>query len=157
MINKVTFPVIFCQITLIILLFLTSCANKKTVTEYITVHDTLTTFHTDTIRDVIYKTKTDTIRETIVREITIRQDSTGKRDTIRINTVNDHYRYEYVVDSTSSYRSAVDSILNAIHQSKEKETIKEKTPWYIRFERPLFLLAVVFLLCIYILKSKTDK
>jgi len=138
---------------IIILLLLTSCGTRKTVTEYVYTHDTIVTHRTDTIRDVVYKVKTDTIRETIVREITIRQDSTGKRDTIRINTVNDHYRYVYEGDSSASYRSAVDAILQAIHNSKEKETVKVKPliPWW---QKGIFLL-VIAAVCILVLKSRT--
>jgi len=144
---------VIAAVVIYLLLLLSSCTTTKTVTEYVTIHDTLTTHHTDTIRDVIYQVRTDTIRETIVREITIQQDSTGKKDTIRVNTVNDHYRYVYVVDSTSSYRSAVDSILNAIHNSKEKETVKVKTliPWW---QKGIFLL-VIAAVCILVLKSRT--
>lgn len=138
---------------IIILLLLTSCGTRKTVTEYVYTHDTIVTHRTDTIRDVVYKVKTDTIRETIVREITIRQDSTGKHDTIRINTVNDHYRYVYEGDSSASYRSAVDSILSAIHQTKQKEVVKTK-PLIPLWQKGLFL-AVVFIVCIAILKSRT--
>lgn len=138
---------------IIILLLLTSCGTRKTVTEYVYTHDTIVTHRTDTIRDVVYQVRTDTIRETIIREITIRQDSTGKHDTIRINTVNDHYRYVYEGDSSASYRSAVDSILSAIHQTKQKEVVKTK-PLIPLWQKGLFL-AVVFIVCIAILKSMT--
>lgn len=138
---------------IIILLLLTSCGTRKTVTEYVYTHDTIVTHRTDTIRDVVYQVRTDTIRETIIREITIRQDSTGKHDTIRINTVNDHYRYVYEGDSSASYRSAVDSILSAIHQTKQKEVVKTK-PLIPLWQKGLFL-AVVFIVCIIILKSRT--
>ena len=115
-------------VVILLLLWLTSCSTKKVVTEYVAVHDTLIVHKSDTIRDVVYKTHTDTIRETITREIVIRQDSTNKSDTIRINTFNDRYRYVYVGDSSRAYRSVVDTLKAVIDKSKEKETIKKTKP-----------------------------
>ena len=118
---------IIAVVIILLFLFLSSCSTKKTITEYVAVHDTLTVHKSDTIRDVVYKTHTDTIRETITREIVIRQDSAKRLDTIRINTYNDRYRYVYVGDSSRAYRSVVDTLKAVIDKSKEKETVKKTT------------------------------
>ena len=112
---------------ILLLLFLTSCSANKVVTEYVAVHDTTFISHTDTVSDVRYVTRTDTVRETITREIVLRQDTSGLRDTIRINTFNDRYRYVYVGDSSSTYRAVVDSLKAIIDKDKKKETVKKKT------------------------------
>ena len=118
---------IIAVVIILLFLFLSSCSTKKTITEYVAVHDTLTVHKSDTIRDVVYKTHTDTIRETITREIVIRQDSAKRLDTIRINTLNDRYRYVYVGDSSHAYRSVVDTLKAVIDKSKERETVKKAT------------------------------
>lgn len=134
---------------IIVLLFFSSCANKKTVTEYITIHDTLTTFRTDTIRDVKYLHHTDTVTNREVHTYTI--NDVG--DTVKeIHHYHDTEKV-IIVDSTDRYRAKVDSLQRIVDASHEKTTVKVKQniPFW---EKGLFL-AIVFFVCIAVLKSKT--
>lgn len=105
---------------------LCSCGTRKVVTEYVAVHDTLVINHSDTVRMEIVKTKTDTLREYTIKEVTLQRDTAGKTDTVRVNIINDHYRYIYEGDSSSVYRVAVDSILKSLDKLKNKETVKTR-------------------------------
>lgn len=134
---------------IIVLLFLSSCANKKTVTEYITIHDTLTTYRTDTIRDVKYLHHTDTVTNKEVHTYTI--NDVG--DTVKeIHHYHDTEKV-IIVDSTDRYRAIVDSLQRIVDAKSEKTTVKVKQniPFW---EKGLFL-AIVFFVCIAVLKSKT--
>lgn len=134
----------------IILLFLTSCSTKKSVTEYIYVHDTLTTLKVDTIKDVRVSVRHDTIRERETHTYTV--NDVG--DTIR--EIHHYHESEMFIfiDSTDRYRAVVDSLQRIVDSQKQKEVVK-KEPWYKRWQGELFLLAVVFVLCVFILKSRT--
>jgi hypothetical protein len=134
---------------IIALLFLSSCATKKTVTEYITIHDTLTTYRTDTIRDVKYLHHTDTVTNREVHTYTI--NDVG--DTVKeIHHYHDTEKV-IIVDSTDRYRAVVDSLQRIVDAKAEKTTVKvrQTVPWW---EKGTFL-AIVFFVCIAILKSRT--
>lgn len=139
-------------VVIILLLLLSSCGTKKVVTEYITIHDTLVVGHTDTLRIVSHTSKTDTIREATIQYVTIRQDS-DKVDTIKVETIKDHYHTYYVHDSIDTYKAVADSLKQVIDSQKEKETVKTK-PLIPLWQKGLFL-AVVFVVCILLLKSRT--
>ena len=129
-----------------------SCTGKKVVTEYVTVHDTLMVTHSDTIvRDRIV-VKRDTLREVTVREVTLMRDTAGHTDTIRIETVSDHYRYVYEGDSSSVYRNGIDSILKVLDKQREKSTVKTKPliPWW------QYGIAILIIggFCVWVLKSR---
>lgn len=134
---------------IIALLFLSSCANKKTVTEYITIHDTLTTYRTDTIRDVKYLHHTDTVTNREVHTYTI--NDLG--DTVKeIHHYHDTEKV-IIVDSTDRYRAVVDSLQRIVDAKSEKTTVKVKQSIPL-WEKGVFL-AIVFFVCIAVLKSKT--
>ena len=82
--------VIFGMVLMLIIAIsaLCSCTTKKVITEYVTVHDTIRTHHTDTIKDVKVVTHTDTIRQTETHTITL--NNVG--DTIILRHPEDHHR-----------------------------------------------------------------
>ena len=139
-------------LAIIIVSALCGCGSKKVITEQIYVHDTLIVTHTDTVRVESIKTKTDTLREVTVREVTLMRDTAGKIDTVRIETVSDHYQYIYEGDSSSVYRVAVDSILRALDRQREKETIKTvpSVDWW----HHIVFLSLIFLALYFVCRWK---
>lgn len=106
---------------ILLFLFLSSCSTKKTITEYVTVHDTLTVHKSDTIRDVVYKTHTDTVTNTEVHTYTL--NNVG--DTIK-EVHHFHYTEKTVVlDSTYRYKAKIDS-LQAIIDSRQEQVVEVK-------------------------------
>ena len=106
----------------IALVALFSCTTKqKVITEYVTVHATIRTRHTDTVEFVRVVTLTDTIRQVEWHNITLSQGG----DTIK----EVHHFYDtqktIVVDSTNRYKAVVDSLKAAL--THEKEQYKEIT------------------------------
>lgn len=115
---------------LVLLSLLCGCKARRVVTEYIVTHDTLVVGHTDTLRIVSHTSKTDTVRESTIQYITIRQDS-DKVDTIRVETVKDHYHTYFVHDSIDTYKAVADSLRRVLDSSKDKveEVTKLQIPW----------------------------
>lgn len=104
---------------------LCSCTTKqKTVTEYVTVHDTIRTHKTDTLHDVKVVTLNDTVRIVEWHELTLNNDG----DTIK--EVHHYYDKQttILVDSTNRYKATVDSLRAALttEQNKYKEVVKTR-------------------------------
>jgi len=131
-------------ILIIALSALFSCTTKeKVVTEYVTVHDTLVTHHSDTIRDVKVVTHTDTIRQVEWHNITLSQAG----DTIK--EVHHYYDTQktIIVDSTNRYKVTVDSLRAALTQAKDKYKEMVKTRHVVKWwEWPLIVGIVLALL-----------
>ena len=125
-----------------------SCTTKKVVTEYVTVHDTLTVHKSDTIKDVVYKTHTDTVVEKEVHTYTL--NNVG--DTVK--EIHHFHSTEKViiVDSTDRYRSIVDSLRAVIDSQKSKEVVKtkERIP---AWQYGLFI-GILICGCVWVLKSR---
>ena len=121
------FAVIFGMLLVLIIALtaLFGCTTKqKTITEYITVHDTIHTHKTDTLREVSYQVRVDTVRQVESHHITL--NNVG--DTIKeIHHYHDTEKV-VVVDSTDRYKATVDSLRAALisEQSKYKEVVKTK-------------------------------
>lgn len=115
--------VVIVGVIILLLLFLTSCSTKKTITEYVTVHDTLVVGHTDTLRIVSHTIKRDTIREATIQYVTIRQDS-NRLDTIKVETVRDHYHTYFVHDSIDTYKAVADSLRAVLKAQEAKKEVK---------------------------------
>lgn len=112
---------------IIVLLWLTSCSAKKTVTEYVFVHDTVASVRIDTVRDVRVSVQHDTIREKEMHTYTL--NNVG--DTIReIHHYHDREKVK-VIDLTDRYQTKIDSLQKIVDSKKEKETVrtKIKLPW----------------------------
>lgn len=133
---------------LAVLFGLCSCTSKKVVTEYVTVHDTLTVHKSDTIKDVVYKTHTDTVVEKEVHTYTL--NNVG--DTVK--EIHHYHNTEKViiVDSTDRYRSVVDSLRAVIDSQKSKETVKvkERIP---AWQYGVFI-GIIICGCVWVLKSR---
>ena len=99
-----------------------SCTPRKTISEQIVVHDTLHTFHTDTLQLSTHRSRTDTVRENTVHVITLRQDS-ARTDTVRVETLRERWHMVYVTDTAHVYRHLVDS-LQAV---KNRQVVKKHT------------------------------
>lgn len=111
-----------------------SCKTPKSVTEYVTVHDTLISHKTDTIKDVKVVTKIDTVRQVENHTYTI--NNVG--DTIKeIHHYHDTEKI-IVVDSTERYKATVDSLRKALINLANKETVKTK-PSQMWWKLPLIL------------------
>ena len=129
----------------IVVCMLCSCSTKqKVITEYVHVHDTIRTYHTDTIhktnivKEIIHDTTTVSIHDTLFhdREQIIVLNENG--DTIKEKTKESLWQKtkeqaqsnhsESRTDSTDYYRARSDSLNKALHeeQSKYKEIIKTK-------------------------------
>ena len=111
---------------LAILLAMCSCSTK-TLTEYVTIHDTLEVHHSDTLKEVRIVHHTDTVLQKEIHTYTI--NNVG--DTIKeIHHYTDVQR-TIVVDSTDRYKAVVDSLKQALikEQNKEKTIIKKPSLW----------------------------
>ena len=127
-------------IVFIAVCMLCSCSTKqKTITEYVTVHDTIRTHKTDTLREVSYQVRVDTVRQVESHYITL--NNVG--DTIKeIHHYHDSEKV-IVVDSTDRYKSVVDSLRSALtsEQNKYKEIVKTKH--VIRWWEWLLIIGIV--------------
>ena len=116
-------------LTFLLVMAITGCRTKS-VTEYVTVHDTLRTHHHDTIKTESLNTSGHSDHLTL-SERSIYKDvekiDTEKRivlnvngDTIRVEVDRNHYRHTSEKDSTSYYRHVSDSLTSIIsaYQSK---------------------------------------
>ena len=111
-----------------------SCKTSKTITEYVTVHDTLVSYKTDTVKDVRFVTKTDTVRQVENHTYTI--NNVG--DTIKeIHHYHDTEKI-IVVDSTERYKATVDSLRKALDILANKEAVMTK-PSQMWWKLPLIL------------------
>lgn len=118
-------------IVFIVVSMLCSCNTKqKTITEYVTVHDTIRTHKTDTLREVSYQVRVDTVKQVESHYITL--NNVG--DTIKeIHHYHDSEKV-IVVDSTDRYKATVDSLRAALEREhnrvKEATRTKRIIPWY---------------------------
>lgn len=150
-------------VALIILafLFLTSCSTKKTITEYVTVHDTLVVHHSDTLkiiketRDTIvdwkYITLHDTLRHDRERVIVVNEqgDTISEREWERlwqkIYELESTRHDESHSDSSSYLKAQNDSlraVLKAQESKKEVKTTNRPRWWeYIVFVALMILWA----------------
>ncbi len=134
------------------LLILTSCVTKeKTVTEYVAVHDTIHSHHTDTLREVSYKVRVDTVWQHETHTITL--NNVG--DTIK--EIHHYHDIEkvIVVDSTNKYIARIDSLQKALEREKSKEVTKQNVP-LSAIAKWLVISALVFGIFIVVLRSKTN-
>ena len=136
-------------VAVIILSLLVGC-KTKTVVETVTIHhtDTVTAYRTDTVRDVRVTTKTDTVKQIETHTYTL--NNVG--DTVReIHHYHDLW-HTMVVDSTDRYKAIVDSLRQALKESKDKEKVVTKTKYVIRWWEYVVLLAIVGGCIFFILK-----
>lgn len=131
-----------------------SCTTKKVVTETIYVHDTIHSFHTDTVSVERWQMKHDTIRIESERVVTLlQQDKSIPAETIRVENSTIHWEREIIRDSSERVVARVDSILKALDKQREKNISKSNPfPWqqYAAF-------VVVFLVgCVLVLMKKTS-
>ena len=136
-------------VAIIVLSVLCGCKTKTvTVKEYVTVHDTLTTYRTDTIRDVKVQTIRDTVKQVETHTFTL--NNVG--DTVKeIHHYHDLW-HTLVVDSTDRYKATVDSLRAALRESQNKNTTIVKRypiPWWLI----VTFVVVIAGACVYALKK----
>lgn len=130
---------------------LSSCTTKqKVVTEYVAVHDTIHTHHTDTIRDVRVVTLTDTVKYVEKHELTV--NNVG--DTIK--EIHHYYDRQTItcVDSTYRYKAERDSLKAALDKSQSKEKVIVKTKFLIRWWEWVLFFSFLAAIILYVKKSK---
>ena len=155
-------------IVILSLLFLCSCSTKKSVTEYIYVHDTLTVSHSDTVWEIRVQKDTvvdwkivathDTIHHEKEKVIVLNEqgDTISQREWDRlwqkIHELEQSQHNESHNDSSAYYKAENDSLRKVIDSQRDKTTVKvlEKTSWK---EKITFLLLMVAL-AIWLWKSK---
>ena len=158
-------------VVIILLLLLTSCNTKKTVTEYIYVHDTTEVRHSDTIRDI------KVVRDTIIDRKVIANHDTIHHEIERLIVVNEHgdtvkqlewdrlwqkvhelemsHHNESHSDSASYLKAERDSLKQALVEEKQKKKVVyiEKTPWKL----VLITLAAVIITILLIIREVKKK
>ena len=124
----------------IALVALFGCTTKaKVITEYVTVHDTIQTHHTDTLLDVKVVTHTDTIRQVETHTITL--NNVG-------DTVKEIHHYfdtqkTIIIDSTNRYKATVDSLRAALTTEKNKYKEIVKTKHVVKWWEWMLIIAIV--------------
>ena len=139
-----------------LMLFIAVCAlcscntKQKTITEYVTIHDTIRTHKTDTLREVSYQVRVDTVRQVESHYITL--NDVG--DTIReIHHYHDSEKV-IVVDSTNRYKAVVDSLQAALTKEQSKEKTVTKTKYLISWWEWMIFLFLVAAAIFYVKKSR---
>ena len=124
--------------TFLAILMLSGC-RTKTVTEYISVHDTLRIHQTDTC----YKVKTeyihDTLRIEVEKIVTVNQGG----DTIKLEVYKDRWRDRWNVKTDTVLKHTTDTIYRVVDSDHDKTTIKGPSWW----DRHKWKLAAFALLC----------
>lgn len=117
---------------------LSSC-RTKTVTEYVSVHDTLRVTKTDTCYKVRTEFSHDTLRIEVEKIITLNQGG----DTIRLEVYKDRWRDRVVNKTDTLIEHKTDTIYRVVESEHEKTTVKELS-WWERWE---YRLLAIVLLC----------
>ena len=152
----------------IILLFLTSCSTKKTVTEYVFGHDTIVTYVTDTVREIRVQKDTvvdwkvvathDTIHHEKEKVIVLNEqgDTVSQREWDRlwqkIHEMEQSKHNESRVDSSAYYKARSDSLQRIVDTGKEKTT--EKVVNRVTLLDKLLFIAAVGALLVWFWKMK---
>lgn len=119
----------------VLLTLLFGCGTRKTMTEHVSVHDTLIVHKTDTLLEVKVKEVRDTVRQTEKHYYTL--NNVG--DTIKEVHHYHDTQTTIIVDSTNRYQAKVDSLQAII--DKQKNTVKktrQRLSW-----RDVWLVALV--------------
>lgn len=130
-------------VVLLLLILLSSCSTKKTITEYVAVHDTLTVHHSDTLkiirvtRDTIvdwkYITLHDTLHHEKERVIVLNEngDTISQREWEKlwqkIHELESARHNESHSDSSSYLKAQNDSLRAVLKAQEEKKEVKRTT------------------------------
>lgn len=134
--------VVIVGVIILAFLFLTSCSTKKTITEYVAVHDTLIVTHTDTLMQTKVQTVRDTVTNTEVHTYTL--NNVG--DTVK--EIHHYHNSErtIVVDSTDRYKATVDSLRAALvaKESTKEVKVTNRPRWWEYIVLVAFCVAWIF-------------
>ena len=165
---------IIMAVVLLLLILLSSCSTKKTVTEYVTVHDTLTIHHSDTLkiiretRDTIVDWKSIILRDTVRYEkervivVDEKGDTLNQREVEKlwqkINELESTHHDESHNDNFTYLKAQNDSLraaLKAQENKKEVKTIKRPQLWEFGV---LIASCMLFYLCIlFVIKNSKNR
>lgn len=139
--------VLIVLVVLLAILLLSSCGTKKTITEYIEIHDTTEIVRTDTLRDVRVITQHDSTHHETERIITLMAGDSGRVDTVKEVINNTLIKYFERTDSADRYRAVADSLRKVLDKEREKDVVKKRIPDlkdFIFFA--VFIVAILFFL-----------
>lgn len=105
---------------------LTGC-RTKTVTEYVSVHDTLRISKTDTL----YKTKTEISHDTLKIEVEKIVTLNENGDTMKLVIYKDRWRDRIVHQTDTIKEAKTDTLYISKSDEHEKETVKKQSWWSI--------------------------
>ena len=130
---------------ILVLCFMVSCSARKTVTERVVVHDTLQTYHSDTVKLSTRTMRADTVRESQVKVVTLRQDS-SHTDTVRVEILRERWHTVYVTDTTNAYRYLADSLQVMKDRMVEKKQTTIRKNGIIRWFLIISLVAMALII-----------
>lgn len=124
---------------------LMGCTTKR-LTEYVQIHDTIVTTHTDTLRITRTLTRTDTLREEQQHLITL----SPLGDTLReVHYIRERQSTQ-LSDTTERYRSLADSLLATVDRMSARTVVEKPANAFIMtFKLGLALLTLALLIFIY--------
>ena len=152
--NRIVWVFLVAFIAIIIVSLLWGCKTQKvveTVVEH--VHDTVQVHKSDTVREVKVTHHTDTVKQ--IESHTYTLNNVG--DTVKeIHHYHDVW-HTMVVDSTDRYKAIVDSLRQALRESKDKEKVVTKYKPVIRWWEYVVLLSIVGVVIFFVLKRGGKK
>ena len=123
-------------------LMLTGC-KTKTVTEYISVHDTLRIHQTDTCYKVKTEYSHDTLRIEVEKIVTVNQGG----DTIKLEIYKDRWRDRWNVKTDTVLKHTTDTIYRVVDSDHDKTTIKGPS-WWDRHKWKLAAFALIMAIAV---------
>ena len=129
----------------LLLNMLVGCKTKS-VTEYISVHDTLHVTRTDTLYKVKVEHSADTLRIETEKVVTVNMAG----DTVKVVEVRDRWRDRWSVRTDTVYQAKTDTIYR-VQAQKEKQTVVKGATWW---EKAKFA-AIIALCCVVLIKGKS--
>ena len=144
--------ILFLILSTIILILMAGCKTRETLTEIVTVHDTLREVRTDTVRDVRVVTQRDSTHHETERIVTIRENG----DTLRIINNNTIERIIQRTDSIDRYRYVADSLRQALISEQQKNKVVKKSgpPVIDKLIFLIILIAIIYIIFRFIFRKK---
>ena len=143
--EKIPLYIIGAFVLFLLVTALAGCRTKS-VTEYISVHDTLHVTRTDTLYKVKVEHRADTLRIETEKVVTVNVAG----DTVKVVEVRDRWRDRWSVKMDTVYKAKTDTIYR-VQAQKEKQTVVKGATWW---EKAKFA-AIIALCCVVLIKGKS--
>ena len=127
-------------------MMLTGC-RTKTVTEYVSIHDTLRLSKTDTLYKVKTEHSHDTLRIETEKIVTVNQGG----DTIKLEIYKDRWRDRWNVKTDTVIKHSTDTIYRVV-DSDQQQTIVKQPSWWERWRWRIAVLCIIAMVGLYCLK-----